>query len=41
VWGAGLVSEEEAMDWRREAWDGHEEFAGEPIEDEELEVEEG
>ena len=26
VWGAGLVSEEEAMAWRREAWEGHEDI---------------
>ena len=34
VWLAGLVSEEQAMAWRHEAWDGHEELA-EVVADEE------
>jgi len=29
VWRAGLVTTKEAMAWRREAWEGHEEFAEE------------
>jgi len=27
VWGEGLIKEEEALAWRREAWKGHEDFA--------------
>jgi hypothetical protein len=32
VWGAGLVTEDEAMSWRAEAWQGHEDLG--PVEDE-------
>jgi hypothetical protein len=35
VWRAGLVRTDEAMAWRREAWEGHEEFAEEEVEEEE------
>jgi hypothetical protein len=35
VWHAGLVTTDEAMAWRREAWDGHEEFAAEEAVEEE------
>ena len=40
VWGTGLVSEEEAMAWRREAWRGHEDIVDEqPDEDDAEEYE--
>lgn len=35
VWNPGLVTTDEAMAWRREAWEGHEEFAGEEAVEEE------
>jgi hypothetical protein len=35
VWRPGLVTTDEAMAWRREAWDGHEEFAAEEAVEEE------
>jgi hypothetical protein len=34
VWGEGLVKEEEAMAWRAEAWEGHEDFWAGTEEDE-------
>jgi hypothetical protein len=34
-WGTGLVTEEEAMAWRAEAWRGHEDVAEEAVWDEE------
>ena len=38
---AGLVKEEEALDWRKEAWAGHEEFCVEEDEEEEEDQDEG
>ena len=29
VWGEGLVTEDEAIAWRKEAWQGHEDIAPE------------
>lgn len=41
VWHAGLVTANEAMAWRREAWEGHEEFATDkpPEDDDVVEIE--
>ena len=39
VWRPGLVTQEEALEWRKEAWEGHEDIASETtFEDEEDEV---